>query len=151
MHVISTPICLILLFQKKMWLIIGGLGGQEGGLKQKRVGGIYKNFNWSFEKWVLINENRANGLQFFLKIHIAPTHWVKSNMKHGEGIMLIRTVVRKVTNNEKKQKNKLTHHEITDWIAKQTESVKSVQRIKIVDSPDISHVLFHLNSLKNVL
>ena len=97
---------------------------------------------------MLINENSANGLQFFLKIHITPTHWVKGNMKHGEGIMLIRTVIRKVTNNERK---KLPHHEITDRIAKQTESVKSVQRIKIVDSPDISHVLFHLNSLINVL
>ena len=51
----------------------------------------------------------------------------------------------------KNKNKKLTHHEITDRIAKQTESVKSVQRIKIVDSPDISHVLFHLNSLINVL
>ena len=40
--------------------------------------------------------------------------------EHGEGIMLIQTFVLKVINDERKT---LTHHEITDRIAKQIESV----------------------------
>ena len=40
--------------------------------------------------------------------------------RHWEGIMLIRTFVLKVINNERK---KLTHHEIIDRIAEQTASV----------------------------
>ena len=39
--------------------------------------------------------------------------------RHWEGIMLIRTFVLKVINNERK---KLTHHEINDRIAEQTAS-----------------------------
>ena len=40
--------------------------------------------------------------------------------EHGEGILLIRTFVLKVTHNERK---KLLHHEIFDHIAEQTASV----------------------------
>ena len=43
--------------------------------------------------------------------------WRAKKNKHGEGIMLIRTFVLKVINNERK---KLTHHEIIDRIAEQT-------------------------------
>ena len=100
---------------------------------------------------VLITGNRANGLQFFLRISITPTpcSLVKQNnikkcglhlwrtvylhssfqyLNYGtilngeqgkptwERIMLIRTFVLKVINNERK---KLTHHEIIDRIAEQ--------------------------------
>ena len=43
--------------------------------------------------------------------------WRAKKNEHGEGIMLIRTFVLKVINNERK---KLTHHEIIDRIAEQT-------------------------------
>ena len=46
--------------------------------------------------------------------------WRAKKNEHGEGIILIRTFVLKVINNERK---KLTHHEIIDCIAEQTASV----------------------------
>ena len=46
--------------------------------------------------------------------------WRAKKKEHGEGIMLIRTFVLKVINNERK---KLTHHEIIDCSADQTASV----------------------------
>ena len=46
--------------------------------------------------------------------------WRAKINEHGEGIMLIRTFVLKVINNERK---KLTHHEIIDRAAEQTASV----------------------------
>ena len=55
-HVISTPICLSLLFQEKTWLIKRGLGGQS--CNKKGVGRIYKNLHFIFWEVVLINEIR---------------------------------------------------------------------------------------------
>ena len=46
--------------------------------------------------------------------------WRTNKSERGKGIMLIRTFVLKVINNERKI---LTHHEITDRIAEQTDSV----------------------------
>ena len=46
--------------------------------------------------------------------------WRTNKNERGKGIMLIRTFVLKVINNERKI---LTHHEITDRIAEQTDSV----------------------------
>ena len=59
---------------------------------------------------------------WFLSIHILRDHskWRANKNKHGEGIILIPTFVLKVIDDERK---KLTHHEITDRIAEQTEFV----------------------------
>ena len=56
---------------------------------------------------------------FTLKNH---SKWRANKNEHGEGIMLIRTFVLKVINNERKN---LTHHETTDRIAEQIESRSS--------------------------
>ena len=78
--------------------------------------------------------------------------WRAKENEHGEGIMLIRTFVLKVINNERK---KLTHHEIIYRIAEETASViiqvskESKSRIK--NGGHVSHLLIHLNSLINVL
>ena len=58
----------------------------------------------------------------FLSILILSDHskWRANKNEHGEGIMLIRTFVLNVINSERKQ---LTHHEIIDLIAEQTELV----------------------------
>ena len=70
----------------------------------------------------------------------------------GVGIMLIRTFVLKVTNNERK---KLTHHGIIDRIAEQTKSLKCAKNQNCgfirSDEGHVSHLRIHLNSLINVL
>ena len=48
------------------------------------------------------------------------SRWRAKKNEHGEGIMLIRTFVLKVINNERK---KLTHHEIIDRTVEQTVAV----------------------------
>ena len=80
--------------------------------------------------------------------------WRAKKNEHGEGIMLIRTFVLKVINNERK---KLTHHEIIDRIAEKTVSViiqvskESKLRIHLNLNSFKFHLNIHLNSLINVL
>ena len=64
-----------------------------------------------------------------------PSKWRAKKNEHGEGIMLIRTFVQKVINNERK---KLTNHELIDRIAKQTASV-------IIQISKESKLKIHLN------
>ena len=67
--------------------------------------------------------------------------WRAKKNEHGEGIMLIRTFVLKVINNERK---KLTHHEINDRIAEQTAAGdhSREKRIKIEDSSELTEATF---------
>ena len=67
--------------------------------------------------------------------------WRAKKNEHGEGIMLIRTFVLKVINNERK---KLTHHEINDRIAGQTVAGdhSREKRIKIEDSSELTEATF---------
>ena len=72
-----------------MWLTKRGLGGAEGRLSWKGVSEIYKNLHLIILEGVLINGNKANGLQFFLRIGITPTSWNKvkqSNTKKRDYI-----------------------------------------------------------------
>ena len=80
--------------------------------------------------------------------------WRAKKKKRGEGIMLLRTFVLKVINNERK---KLNHHELIDCIAEQTASVtikvsKELKlRIHLTYGDHVSHLLIHLNSHITVL
>ena len=93
-HAIPTPLCLTLLFQKKIWLIKGGLLGRNEGCNKKRVSGIYKKFHLIILEGVLISGSRVNGLPFFLRIGISSTlcNQVKQSNIKKCGLHLWRTV-----------------------------------------------------------
>ena len=62
--------------------------------------------------------NRQIGIDFSSVLNLRDhSKWRPKKKKQGEGIMLIRTFVLKVINNDRK---KLTYHEMIDRIAEQT-------------------------------
>ena len=79
--------------------------------------------------------------------------WRAKKNEHGEGIMLIQTLIIKILNNERKR---LTHYEIIDRTAEQTASViiqvSKESRLKIHPNLRMPRFSFtYLNSLINVL
>ena len=79
--------------------------------------------------------------------------WRVKKNEHGEGIMLIRTLIINIINNERKR---LTHYEIIDRTAEQTASViiqvSKESKLKIHPNLRTPRSSFtYLNSLINVL
>ena len=79
--------------------------------------------------------------------------WRAKKNEHGEGIMLIRTLIIKIINNERKR---LTHYEIIDRTAEQTASViiqvSKESKLKIHPNLRTPRSSFtYLSSLINVL
>ena len=101
MCVISTPLCLSVLFQEKTWLIKRGLGGRGGGYNKVRQSNVQRMQHFWITVYVYLDFSRLTFFAFFsifpqlllLRDH---SKWRAKQKQRWGGIMLIWTFILKV-------------------------------------------------------